>query len=117
VSRSGSNTRQRSKLLCARFNELEAAALRAMAHAAGISVSTLIRNRVLGGAPPRSSRRPTVNHQMAARLLGELGRIADALRAAVQRGDLTPSNPEVAAALRDIAEMRAVCLEAMGRQP
>ena len=117
MSRSGSNPRRRSKLLCARFNDLEAAALRAMAHAAGIPVSTLIRSRVLGEAPPRSSRRPTVNHEMAARLLGELGRIAEALRCAHARGDLTPSHPEVAAALRDIAEMRAVCLEAMGRQP
>jgi hypothetical protein len=54
---------------------------------------------------------------MAARLLGELGRIADELRRAAQKGDLTPSNPEVAAALRDLAEMRAICLEALGRQP
>lgn len=117
MARNGSENRQRPKILAARFNALEAAAIRAMADAAGVPVSTLIRSRVLGEAPPRSSRRPTVNHQMAARLLGELGRIADVLRAAAQAGTLTPSNPEVAAALRDIAEMRAVCLEAMGRKP
>lgn len=104
-------------MLSARFNALEAAALRSMADAAGISVSTLIRNRVLGGPAPRSARRPTVSHETAARLLGALGRIGDALRLAAERGDLTPSNPQVAAALRDIAEMRAACLEAMGRAP
>jgi hypothetical protein len=104
-------------MLSARFNELEAAALRAMADAAGTSVSTLIRDRVLGGSPPRSARRPTVNHQAVARLLGELGRIADTLRRAAEAGDLTPSNPQVASALRDIAEMRAICFQALGRDP
>jgi hypothetical protein len=46
-----------------------------------------------------------------------LGRIADLLREAAEQGDLSPSNPLVAAALRDLAEMRAVCFEAMGRKP
>ena len=104
-------------MLSARFNELEAAALRAMADAAGISVSSLIRRRVLGAPPPRATRRPSISHEMASRLLVELGRIQETLRAGLVRGDLSPSNPAVIAALRDLAELRAVCLEAMGRTP
>lgn len=117
MSRSGSNTRKRRKLLSARFNEQEALALRQRADTAGIPLSAYMRSAALGAPAPRATRRPTVNHQMAARLLSELGRIADELRRAAEAGDLTPSNPEVAAALRDLAEMRAVCLEALGRQP
>ena len=117
VSRSGSNNRKRGKLLAARFNEQEALALRQRADRAGIPLSAYMRSAALDAPAPRATRRPTVNHQMAARLLGELGRIADELRRAAEAGDLTPSNPEVAAALRDLAEMRAVCLEALGRRP
>ena len=117
MSRSGSNNRKRRELLSARFNEQEATALRDAAARAGIPLSSYIRSTALGTPPPRATRRPTVNHQLTARLLGELGRIADELRRVAEAGDLTPSNPEVAAALRDLAEMRAVCLEALGRRP
>jgi len=117
VSRSGSNTRKRRKLLAARFNEQEALVLHQRAAAAGIPLSAYMRSAALGAPAPRATRRPTLNHQMAGRLLSELGRIADELRRAAEVGNLTPSNPEVAAALRDLAEMRAVCLEALGRLP
>lgn len=118
MARNGSEKRMRPKILAARFNELEAAAIRSMADAAGVPVSTLIRQRLLGSAGfPRATRRPTVSHELAARLLGELGRTQDLLRAGIERGDLTPSNPLVATAMRDLAEMRAMCLEAMGRSP
>lgn len=118
MGRSGSNNRQRQVRLTARFNQLELAAIRSMADAAGVSVSTLIRQRLLSTAAfPRASRRPTVSHELAARLLGELGRTQELLRAGIARGDLPPSDPLVTAAMRNLAEMRAVCLEAMGRSP
>lgn len=118
MGRSGSNNRQRQVRLTARFNELEHAAIRAMADAAGVSVSTLVRQRLLSGtAFPRAARRPTVSHELAARLLGELGRTQELLRTGITRGDLTPSDPLVAAAMRNLAEMRAACLEALGRTP
>lgn len=50
---------------------------------------------------------------MAARLLGELGRITEALRT----GKADPADPHIAAALRDLAEMRTVYFEALGRAP
>lgn len=118
MARNGSEKRQRPKILAARFNELEAAAIRSMADAAGVPVSALIRQRLLGSAGyPRASRRPTINHEMAARLLGELGRTQDILRAGIERGDIGASDPLTVAAMRDLADMRALCLEAMGRAP
>jgi hypothetical protein len=117
MARSGSGRRQRQKTLSARFNEQEAAAVRDLADRVGTSVAHLIRERLLDGPQPRAVRRPTVNHEMAARLLGELGRIAEALRAASAAGAEHEYRALIAAALRDLAEMRVVCFEALGRSP
>lgn len=114
---SGSDTRQRPVKLTARFNEQEAEAIRQMADRAGVPVASLIRSATLNRVPVRAVRRPTVSHETAARLLGNLGRIAETLRAAAQAGQFDPAEPTIAAALRDIAEMRTVCFEAMGRTP
>ena len=117
VARSGSDKRQRQMSLSARFNQQEAQAVREAAELAGLPVASLIRERVLGAPAPRARRRPTVNHQVAARVLFELARIAQVLREAQECGALSPSDPRVAAALRDLAELRALCFEALGRQP
>lgn len=117
VARSGSDNRRRQKTLSARFNQQETLAVQEAAERAGLPVASLIRERVLGAPAPRAARRPTVNHQAVARLLVELGRIAQALRDAAESGNVTPSDPHVAAALRDLAEMRCVCMEALGREP
>lgn len=114
---SGSDTRQRQQTLSARFNDQEAEAIRQMADRAGVPVATFIRSATLNVPLPSAARRPTVSHEMAGRLLGELGRIAETLRAASTAGMVDVNNPHIAAALRDLAEMRSVCFLAMGRQP
>lgn len=114
---SGSDTRQRQTTLSARFNDQEAEAIRLMADRAGVPVTSFIRSATLNAPLPSAVRRPTVSHEVAARLLGELGRIAETLRAASTAGMVDVNNPHIAAALRDLAEMRSVCFLAMGRQP
>lgn len=114
---SGSDTRQRQTTLSARFNRTEAEAIRSMADRAGVPVAAFLRAAALNQPFTRAARRPTVNHETAARLLGELGRIAETLRSAATAGQVDVANPHVAAALRDLAEMRSVCFEALGRQP
>jgi len=117
MSRSGSDKRHRKMMLAARFNTQEAEAVRQLADRAGTSVASVIRHAVLKAPVTRATRRPTVNHQMAARLLGELGRIAETFRTAHAAGRIDPNDPFVAAAFRDLAEMRTVCFLAMGRDP
>jgi hypothetical protein len=117
MSRSGSGNRQRQLTLSARFNAAEAEAIRLRADFAGTSVAALLRSAALNQPVTRATRRPTVNHQQVARLLGELGRIADTLRSEVDAGRLDPTEPNVAAAFRDLAEMRSVCFLALGRAP
>jgi Mobilization protein NikA len=115
--RSGSETRKRAAVLQARFTQAEAADIRARADRAGTTVASLIRSAVLAAEPPRATRRPTVNHKAVARMLGELGRVADAFRQAAGAADQGTCHALIDAATRDLSELRTVCFEALGREP
>jgi hypothetical protein len=114
---SGSESRKRNAVLQARFTHLEAASIRVEADRAGLSVAGYIRAAVLGHEPARAVRRPTVNHKALARLVGELGQVAEALRQAAEMADHKRAGPLIDAATRDLSELRTVCFEALGRQP
>ena len=117
--RSGSETRQRTVIMTIRFSRQEAEAVRKLADRAGQSVASLLRNNLLGAPlPPRAARRPTVDHQAVARLLGELGKIGsniNQLARYANTGRYQENSIEMA--LRDLAELRLVCLQALGREP
>jgi hypothetical protein len=117
MARSGSEKRQRQITLKARFTDEEAALIREQATRAGVSVGSLIRYAVLGIAPLRARRRPAIDDEIAARLLGNLGIIASALRGRNNGDGAAKIDPQVEAACRDIAEMRALWFEAFGRDP
>lgn len=117
MGRSGSEKRQREITLKARFNDEEAALIREQAERAGVSVASLIRFAVLDQTPLRASRRPTVNHEMAARLLAQLGQCATALPQATEADNGAVHAALTEAAQRDLADMRAALFEALGRQP
>lgn len=114
---SGSETRQRPHILKARFTEQEATLVKQQADAAGLSVSAVIRFALLDQTPPRASRTPPMDRAMAARLIAALGPIACAMRAAADAGDLDLLSETIIAAQRDIAELRVVAFEALGRSP
>ncbi|WP_029032278.1 plasmid mobilization protein [Salinarimonas rosea] len=114
---SGTETRQRKAVLQARFTFAEATAIRINADRAGMSVGAYLRAAVLETEPPRATRRPTVNHKAVARLLGELGRVAEAFRQAADAADQRECHALIDAATRDLSELRTVCFEALGREP
>jgi hypothetical protein len=111
---SGSDTRQREITLKARFSQAEAALIREQADRAGLSVAAVIRHAVLAEKPLRAARRPSVNHELAAQLLGTLGLLAASLREAELAGQNVMA---IEAAQRDLAELRTLLFEAMGRAP
>lgn len=117
MARSGSENRQRQITLKARFSDQEAALIQQQAERAGVSVASLIRFAVLGQEPPRASRRPSVNHEAAAQLLGRLGQCTAALREASQTDNPAVNTALIEAAHRDLAEMRTALFLALGRQP
>jgi hypothetical protein len=119
---SGSNRRKRHYTLSARFDESEAKRVRSNAAKAGVAVAALIRQAVLDLPPPRAARRPTVDHQAVARLLGELGKIGSNLNQIAKHAnagrDITDGTvASIELALRDLMELRLICLQALGREP
>src|SRR5271170_6925036 len=48
-------------------------------NASGLSTSAFITKSVFGADPPRQSRRPSIEHQAVAQILGELARVRDQL--------------------------------------
>jgi hypothetical protein len=110
---SGSETRQRQPRHTVRFTELENALLLAKANAAGVPPATFLRCVALGFPFPRQARRPTTNEQDVGRILIALGKAATAFERVAPLVD-----PEAVEITRnDIAEMRLLCFNALGRKP
>jgi Mobilization protein NikA len=115
--RSGSEKRQRTTIVTMRINPQEAAAIRRIAERRGESVSALMRSALL-----HSRLRPSrIEVKAVARLLGQLGKIGSNINQiayhlnAGRPGDRVEGSLE--AALRDLAELRLVCLQALGKEP
>jgi hypothetical protein len=71
----------------------------------------------LGSAGPRAVRRPPVERRELARLLGHLGKVGsniNQLAYAYNRDRLVPALAELVGIRRDVGEMRAALLRALG---
>ncbi len=117
LAKSGSQNRKRSCKRSAALSEEEAATIDAMADRAGTSVSSLIRRAVLNYPLSRARRRPTINQELAARLLAELQHVADGYRQAADATEPGKYDALLDAACRDLSEMRLALFQAMGREP
>ena len=85
-------------------------------HASGLSTSAFITKAWSGDDPPRQSRRPSIEHQAVAQILGELARVRDQLHAvAIASGP--GSGVTLEEAVRSLTEIRAACFKALGRKP
>jgi hypothetical protein len=77
------------------------------------SISAFLKSCALEHPMPRRSRRPTINHEVAAQMLARLGEAATAFRSAAAVAD----SKAVEAAMIDFAEYRLLIFEALGRSP
>jgi hypothetical protein len=112
--RSGSEKRQRTRILTVRLTPQEVATVRQKAEAHGQSVGALLRANLLH-VRLRPSR---IDQQVAARLLGQLGKIGSNINQLAKHanaGRYQESSIELA--LRDLGELRIVCLQALGQEP
>jgi len=114
---SGTDIRQRRVSISARFNDQEAALLREAADRAGVSMASLIRMAVLDEPLSRATRRPTCSTTTLARLVHDLGPVADSLRQLAAHAGGGEEDPRLTAALDHLADMSFLCLEAMRRVP
>lgn len=114
---SGSEKRQRAKTYSIRLSDQEQATARSIASRAGISLAALIRHALFNTPPPRAARRPTIEHQRVAQLLGELGKIGSNINQLAKHANAGRYQPDsVELAMRALLELRTACMEALGRE-
>ncbi|WP_171232304.1 hypothetical protein [Ruegeria sp. HKCCA4812] len=117
MTTSGSEKRKRTSTLTMRLTDSEAALIKACADAAGVSASAYVRHAALHTKPLRKSRTPPLDRQAAAQMLGQMGQLATAFREVADGADQAEIAAVIEAVHRDLAEMRTVLFEALGRQP
>jgi len=100
------------------FTTIEHALLMTRVDLAGLSISAYLKSCALDLPAPRAARRPTLNQQDVARLIGHIGQLAHAFRQArnAEAGLLVAAD-RLETALDDMAELRLLCMKALGRQP
>lgn len=114
---SGSDKRQRGHVVRVRISDEEHAEIRARADRAGLSVSAYLRSTALDVKPLRAERQPAINRREVARLIGELGQLRQAFSDAALHADQKRCTVLIEALSRDFTELRALCFEALGREP
>jgi hypothetical protein len=116
-SRSGSERRKRQRRITFRCSDEEHAQVARAADAAGLTVGSHIRECVLQAPQTRRQRRPTVEVQTLARLLGEMNKIGSNIHQILKRVNFgeTPLGFEFHEALTGYREVVAGILAALGR--
>jgi len=107
----------RKRFIGVRCTEPEHAAIAERATQAGLSVGAYLRRLALGSAGPRAVHKPPAERKELARLLGWLGKLGsnvNQLAYAFNRDGKIPGFPEWLAIRREVAEMRAAVLKALG---
>jgi hypothetical protein len=121
-SHSGSNKRERcAKPILVRLSPDERLEAEEAANRAGLSLAGYTRGKMLGRPSPRAVRRPPVEKQELARLLGELGKIGSNLNQLAKAANMTTFSPfdrdELQAQLQGLGTTRAALMKALGRTP
>lgn len=116
--KSGSETRQRNRVLQVRLTDAELAEIDAMADRAELSPASYARAILLDTPAPRAKRRPAVDTVQVAKLLGEIGKIGSNVNQIAYQlnGGKGASETAIATALADVATIRKACMEALGRK-
>lgn len=113
--RSGTEKRQRTKILPVRLTEAEQTALAERAERTGYSRAALVRYGLFQTPLPRAVSRPTVDHKVVAQLLGELGKIGSNVNQLAKHANAGRyQTHSVELAMRELLVLRASCLKALG---
>ena len=118
---SGTETRQRGRVISFRVEPAEHERIKAEADRAGVTVGTFARDVLIGAQAPRRVRRPPAEKAELVRILAELGKIGsnvNQLAAKANSGTLRVLDPLVLPELQDeLEELRDALMRALGRQP
>lgn len=117
MASSGSDTRKRDHVVRVRLTGEERSEILNRADRAGLSVSAYLRTTALDSKPLRAERQPAINRREVARLIGELGQLRQAFSDAALHADRERCALLIEGLSRDFTELRALCFEALGREP
>jgi hypothetical protein len=115
ITRSGSEKRQRSRLVQVRCTDDEFAQIEAAAERASLTVGAFMRRQCLGTSGPRAVRRPPVERAALAQMLGHLGKCRSNLNQiarVLNSGGDTPDG--IPAAIAEFREACAAIMQALG---
>ena len=119
-ARRGTETRRLSKIVTVRYSPDEHAGIAERASVAGLTLPSFLRE--LSVAPDkretRSTRRPSIEKQMVAHLLGQLGRVSGNLHQLVKHLNFGnhPGRDELAEVIESCALLRREIMLALGRK-
>jgi uncharacterized protein (DUF1778 family) len=110
----------KSRVSTIRWTAGQYAAVSAAASAAGLAIGPFLRTAALGEAGPRSVHRHSLDQRQLARLLGLLGNLTgniNQIARAFNRDQVEPDPDDITAIRREVFEMRAALMTALGREP
>jgi hypothetical protein len=115
----GSENRARSKHLTIRLTPDERASIESAAERAGLTAGSYARQAIMGAPTPRQIRRPPVEREALARILGQLGHVGGNLNqiAHALNSGMPRDRGALAQALDDLQQVRNAILSALGRSP
>jgi hypothetical protein len=108
----------KSRISTIRWTAGQYATVSEAASAAGLAIGPFLRTAALGDAGPRPVRRHPVDQRQLARLLGLLGNLTgnvNQISRAWNRDQVQPDFDEIVAIRREVFEMRAALMTALGR--
>jgi hypothetical protein len=111
-------TDARTQFIAVRCTVTEHAAITEKATQSGLAVGAYLRSQALGTPGPRAVRKPPVERRELARLLGWLGKLGsnvNQIAYGFNRDRVLPGFPELLAIRREVGEMRAALMKALGR--
>ena len=106
------------KVLRIRCSTPELAELDARARKSGLSIGGFVRAVAFGSAGPRAVKRPTVEKEQLARLLGEIGKLGSNVNQIARHVNATrdlPTVQELDEMRSELVAMRAELMRALGR--
>ncbi len=117
MARTGSETRKKNKHLIARCSEEDLYLANYLAEKAGLSLSAYIHREVLKTENSKGIEPPPLRSQKdTAQIIGLLGQFIQAMRDHCQKGSIPADDPTLHAIMRDIADLKTLCFETLGRK-
>jgi hypothetical protein len=99
-----------------RFDDDELARVEEAASRAGLAFASYGRAQMLGAPAPRSVRRPPIEKELLARVLGQLGKVGSNLNQVARATNSTGAEiDEVRAAIAEVREAAQEVMRALGR--